>query len=53
MAAEHGDAETASGATSTPSTPRALEALEAGDRRAAFVLDALVATRALMTTGIA
>ena len=37
----------------TPSTPRALEALEAGDGRAAFVLDALVATRALTTTGIA
>ena len=34
----------------TPSTPCALEALEAGDGRAAFVL---VATRALTTTGIA
>ena len=51
-AAEHGDAEAASGATPTPSTPRVLEALEAGDGRAAFVLDALVATRALTTTGI-
>ena len=53
-AAEHGDAATASGATPTPTppTPRALEALEAGDGRAAFVLDALVATRALTTTGI-
>ena len=51
-AAEHGDAEAASGATPTPSTPRVLEALEAGDGHAAFVLDALVATRALTTTGI-
>ena len=50
-AAERGDAETAAGAT--PPTPRALEA---GDGRAAFVLDALdarVATRTLTTTGIA
>ena len=52
-AAEHGDAEAASGVTTTPPTPRVLEALEAGDGRAAFVLDALVATRALTTTGIA
>ena len=52
-AAERGDAETTSGATPTPSTPRVPEALEAGDGRAAFVLDARVATRSLTTTGIA
>ena len=54
-AAEHGDAEAPSGVTTTPTPPtsRALEELEAGDGRAAFVLDALVATRALTTTGIA
>ena len=52
-AAEHGDAETTSGATPTPSTPRVPEALEAGDGRAVLVLDALVATRSLTTTGIA
>ena len=50
---ERGDAEAASSVTTTPPTPRALEPLEAGDGRAAFVLDALVATRTLTTTGIA
>ena len=34
-------------------TPRALEALAPGDGRAAFVLDALVATSNLTTTGVA
>ena len=56
-AAEHGDAEAAAGVTTTPPTPRVPDAAsEAGDGRAAFVLDALdalVATRTLTTTGIA
>ena len=52
-AAEHGDAEAPSGVTTTPPNPPVPDALEAGDGRAAFLLDALVATRTLTTTGIA
>ena len=50
---ERGDAEAPSGVTTTPPNPRVPDALEAGDGRAAFLLDALVATRTLTTTGIA